>query len=109
MTTSLSDLATLAIAVAAAGLGGAAIFFLRRASRGRRELAARLHDAALALDRRCDALQEQIRTLDRRQRVDHVCDLVARGETEGRLAPEVARRLTRYASELRAETAVRHS
>ncbi len=95
---------TLLLALAA--LATATFVFLRRASRARRELARRIHDAAYALDRRCDVLQEQIRALERRQRVDHVFDLLTQGETEGCLEPGVARRLRRYALELRAETLV---
>lgn len=77
--------------------------YLRRASRARRELSQRLHDAALALDRRCDVLQDQILALDRRQRIDHLESLVDRGEAEGRLPARVTPDLRRCLADLRAE------
>jgi hypothetical protein len=94
------------IVLAAALLGFAALVlvFLRRASRARRELAVNIHDRALALDQRCDVLQAAIDTLAQGQRIDHLFDLIAWGEAEGRLAPETARRLRRQAAALRAES-----
>ena len=83
----------------AAGL----LVLARRASRARRELAQSIHDRALALDRRCDALQRGLDGLARRQRVDHLLDLVSLCERGGRLDGERARRLERYAFELREE------
>lgn len=80
------------------------LFFLRRARRARRSLAVNIHDRALALDRRCDVLGEAIESLTLRQRIDHLFDLIACGESEGRLDPAVARRLRRCALELRAES-----
>lgn len=98
---------TLILALALLALAAATGTFLHRASRARREISQRLHDRALDLDRRCDVLQEQIRALDELRRVDHLFVLVAENEAEGRLAPEAARRLRRYARELRAELAAR--
>ncbi|HEX9734897.1 MAG TPA: hypothetical protein VGG06_23230 [Thermoanaerobaculia bacterium] len=96
---------TLTLALALLALAATTGTFLRRASRARREISARLHDHALALDRRCDALQEQIRRLDELRRVDHLFVLVALNEADGRLPPEAARALRHYALELRAELA----
>jgi len=95
----------LILALALLALAAATAVFLGRASRARREISERLHDHAFALDRRCDALQEQLRGLDERQRVDLLFVLVAQNEAEGYLAPEAARRLRRYALGLRAELA----
>ncbi len=79
------------------------LLLTRRASRARRELAASIHDHALALDQRCDALQHQLDALTLRQRIDHLVDLVGLSERQGRLDGERARRLERYAHELREE------
>lgn len=90
------SLLTLALA---AGL----LVLLRRASRARRELAESQHDRALALDERCDGLREQLQTLTLRHRADHLLDLVHLCERQGRLDGERARRLERYAYDLREE------
>ncbi len=83
--------------VIAAGL----LILLRRGRRARAELAKSQHDKALALDRRCDALQHQLDALTRRQRVDHLLDLVSLSERRGRLDADRARHLELYAIELR--------
>ena len=90
--------------VTAAGLGAGLWIVHRRASRARQTLSQELHDRALALDRRCDHLQEQLEKLARRQRVDHLMDLIDFGDREGRLAPEAARELRRFAHRLREES-----
>ena len=90
---------SLAALVAAAGL----LVLARRASRARAELANRQHDAALALDRRCDAIQAQLETLTRRHRIDHLAELVSVSERQGRLPAAAARRLERYVLDLHDE------
>ena len=98
-------LATLSFALSLIALAAAAGLFVlaRRAGTGRRQLAREQHDAALALDRRCDALQRQLDGLRRRQGIDHLRQLVAVSERQGRLDAGVARRLERYVLELDAE------
>ncbi len=93
----------LALSIAALAAAGALLVLARRASRGRRELAQSLHDRALALDQRCDALQRQLDAVARRQRADHLLDLVGVAERQGRLDAGRARRLERYALALRDE------
>ena len=87
-----------------AALAGGTWVLLRRA---RHQLAVDLHDKALALDRRCDAVQDQIRALGEAQRIAHLFDLVTWGEAEGRFDSEVARGLRRYALQLRGESLAR--
>ncbi len=95
-------LATLSLALSLVTLAIAAglAILLRRAHRARGELAQRLHDKAIALDRRCDALQRQLDNLAMGQRIDHLLDLVRASE---RLDATAARRLERFALELREE------
>ena len=95
---------TILLALAILGSAGATILFLRRASRSRRELSQRLHDTALGLDRRCDAIEEMIRALDRRQRIAYLSGLVEQGAREQRLSAPVASRLRRYVLDLHAES-----
>ncbi len=90
------SLVTLAIV---AGL----LTLLIRARRARAELARSQHDTALALDRRCDALQHQLDALSRRHRIDHLLDLVSVSEKQGRLDGNSARRLECFALDLREE------
>ncbi len=97
----------LLLAILLLAVAGGMWIFLRRARRGRRQLAIDLHDKALALDRRCDVLRDQIETLDEGQRIAHLFDLVAWGEAEGRFDSEVARSLRRYALQLRGESLAR--
>ncbi len=98
------SLQILVLAAALLAFAALVLVFLNRARRARRSLAVNIHDRALALDRRCDVLGEAIESLTQCQRIDHVFDLIACGESEGRLDPAVARRLRRYALELRAES-----
>lgn len=98
------SLQILVLAVALLAFAALVLIFLRRASRARRSLAVNIHDRALALDRRCDVLREAIEAVTLRQRIDHLFALITCGESEGRLDPAVARRLRRYALELRAES-----
>lgn len=86
------------------GLAGTTGLFLVRARNARRELSLRLHDAALRLDRRCDTLKEQIHTLDQRQRLGHLFDLLAEAQGDQRLDPDRARRLRRFALDLWTES-----
>lgn len=95
---------TLILALALLALAATTAFYLHRASRARREIDVRLHDRALALDRRCDALEVELRRLAERQRVDHLFVLLAQNEAEGRLAPAAASKLRRYALALAAES-----
>ena len=88
------------LSLAALAAAGSLLVLARRARRARLELAQRQHDAALALDRRCDALQRQLDSLARRQRISHLHELVAVSERQGRLGDEVARRLERYVLDL---------
>ncbi len=99
-------LATLSLGLSLVALAIAAGLFvlLRRARLARAELAKRQHDKALALDRRCDAIQRQLDALERRHRIDHLTDLVSVSERQGRLDAGVARRLERYVLELRDES-----
>ncbi len=90
---------SLAALVIAAGL----FVLLSRARRGRAELARSQHDKALALDRRCDALQYQLDALSLSHRIDHLLDLVGLSERQGRLDGKVARRLEQVAYDLREE------
>ena len=96
-------MAALLLSLASLAMALGLLVLARRASRARRELAESLHDRALALDRRCDALQHRLDALTRRQRVDHLQDLVSLCERQGRLGGDRARRLERYAFELREE------
>lgn len=97
---------TFLLVLAVAALAAVTGFYLRRASRARRELSQRLHDAALALDRRCDALQGEIREIDRRQRIEHLARLVDWGEAEGLLSARTAPGLRRYVADLYAESSI---
>ena len=101
----MSTLFHLAVLATLAGLAMVGWLAFSRARDGRRELARRLHDGQLALDRRCDALQAQLDAIVHRQRVDHMLHLVGHGEADGVLAPAVARRLRRYIFDLRREGA----
>ncbi len=98
-------LATLSLALSLVTLAVAAglAVFLRRARRARGELAQSLHDKAIALDRRCDALQRQLDRLVMGQRIDHLLDLVRVSERMERLDAAAARRLERFALDLRQE------
>lgn len=95
-------LATLALTFSLAALAATAGLFvlLRRAGRARAELAERQHRAALALDRRCDAIQAQLDALTLSRRIDHLTDLVSISERQGRLPAAAARRLERYVLDL---------
>ncbi len=97
----------LVLATLLATLAGGTWLFWRRARRARHELAVDLHDKALALDRRCDVLQDQIAAVQEAQRIAHLFDLVAWGEAEGRFDAELAHRLRRYALQLRGESHAR--
>ncbi len=97
------EILALGLSVAALALAAGLFVLARRASRARAELAAAQHDAALALDRRCDALQHQLDALRRRQRISHLQELVGVSERQGRLGADVARRLERYVLELHDE------
>ena len=94
------QLLPLGLSLAALALAAALLVLLRRASRARAELARSQHDAALALDRRCDAMQRQLDALTRRQRIDHLQELVTVSEHQGRLDSGIARRLERYVLDL---------
>lgn len=87
-------------------LAGATFLYLKRAGRARRELSQRLHDSALALDRRCDVLQGQILEIERRQRIAHLDRLVDWGRLEGRFSERTARALRRYVRDLQAESSL---
>lgn len=78
--------------------------FHRRARSAWRDLAREGHDRGLSFDQRCDRLESNLDRLDQRQRIDHLIDLVAFGENHGQLEPEIARRLRRFALELREES-----
>ena len=93
----------LGLSLAALAAAGGLIVLSRRASRARAEQAAAQHDSALALDRRCDALQRQLDALRRRQRIGHLQELVSTSERHGRLPAAAARRLERYVLELHDE------
>jgi hypothetical protein len=92
------------LAFALLALAGVTFTYLKRASRARRELSQRLHDSALALDRRCDVLQDQVLTVDRRLSIDHLARLVDWGRSEGRYSDRTAQALRRYVRDLRAES-----
>ncbi len=94
------EIFSLVLSLAALAAAGALLVLARRAGRARQELAQRQHDAALALDRRCDALQHQLDGLARHQRIAHLRELVSVSERQGRLSGEVARRLERYLLDL---------
>ncbi len=94
---------SLGLSLAALAIVAGSLILLRRAGRERAELAQRLHDTALALDRRCDALQHQLDALALRQRIDHLQDLLGVSERLGRLDGDAARRLERYVLDLRDE------
>ncbi len=98
-------LATLSLALSLVTLAIAAglAVLLHRARRARGELAQRLHDHALALDRRCDVLQSQLDQVALHHRVDHLLDLVSVSERHGCIATAAARRLERVALDLREE------
>ncbi len=98
-------LATLSLALSLVTLALAAGLFvlLRRASQARGELAQRLHDKALGLDRRCDVLQRQLDAVTRRQGIGRLQELVGVCERQGRLDAAVARRLERYVLDLEDE------
>lgn len=102
------EIFALGLSLAAVAAAGGLFVLSRRASRARAELATAQHDAALALDRRCDAVQHQLDTLRRRQRIGHLQELVSVSERQGRLPTAVARRLERYVLELHDE-ARRHA
>ena len=95
--------AALLLALLSLAMALGLLVLARRASRARRELAESIHDRALALDKRCDALRHELDALTRRHRADHLLDLVGLCERRGRLDGERARRLERYAYELREE------
>ncbi len=84
-------------------IAAGSLILARRAGRARAEMAQRQHDVALALDRRCDALQRQLDALSLRQRIDHLQDLLGISEQLGRLDGDAARRLERYVLDLRDE------
>ncbi len=91
----------LALAAIATVAAVGSVIWHRRASQARHELAQRLHDHAFALDQRCDALQHQLDDTVRRQRIDHLGDLIQLSERQGKLGSETARALERYAHSLR--------
>ncbi len=97
------EILSLGLSLGALALAAGLFVLLRRARRARAELAVSQHDAALALDRRCDALQHQLDDLARRQRISHLTELVRVSEAQGRLTAGTARRLERYVLELRDE------
>ncbi len=97
------EILSLGLSLAALALAAGLFVLSRRASRARAELASGQHDAAQALDRRCDLLQHQLDALKRRQRISHLSELVAVSERQGRLTAVAARRLERYVLELRDE------
>ena len=72
----------------------------KRASRARRELAESIHDHALALDLRCDHLQEQCDDIEHRLRVAVLFDLIAHADECGALAAGSPQRLRAYALDL---------
>ncbi len=98
-------LATLALVLALAALVIAAGLFvlLMRARRARAELAQGQHDGALASDRRCDALQQQLDRLTLERHIDHLSVLVGLSERQGCLEAGAARRLERYVLDLNSE------
>ena len=91
------------LSLAALAIAAALLVLLRRASRARAELASSQHDTAMALDRRCDALQQQLDAVTRRQRIGHLQELVSVSEHLGRLDSSIARRLERYVLDLHDE------
>ena len=87
-------------------LFGVLLFLLHRHSRRARHLLAQeIHDRALAMDQRCDALQKQVDQLEMRRRIDQLALLVDHGERSGRLSPEAAEKLRQQTLELRQESA----
>ena len=96
-------IAAFVVAFAALAMTAGLLILARRASAARRDLSHRLHDMAMALDRRCDVLQHQLDAIARRQRVDHLLDLVSFSQRFGSLDAERARRLAGYVLELREE------
>ncbi|MCP3963837.1 MAG: hypothetical protein GY719_38865 [bacterium] len=101
----MAMLPTLSLFLALTALAAAAALLVlsRRAAGARRELAERMHDQAMALDQRCDVLQQQLDVAARDQRIDHLLTLVDVSERQGRLDGAAARRLELYALELREE------
>lgn len=93
----------LALSLASLALAGALLLKARDARDARRELSQRLHDQALALDQRCDALQYQLDHEILHRRIDHLMDLVAVSERQGSLEAEVADRLQGFVLALRDE------
>lgn len=91
-------------ALALAGLAVFTLLFLKRASRARQELAQSIHDQAHALNQRCDDLQGHLYLLEERQKIDHLLDLVAYGESSGQLTTATAGRLRGFALDLRSES-----
>lgn len=72
----------------------------RRAAEGRRALNRSLHDRALALDQRCDTLQDQVDALALDQRITALHHRVGRLSGTGRLTHEAARHLDAAVADL---------
>lgn len=91
-------IATVALALSLVALALSVVLLLqaKRARKAHRELAQRLHDQSRALDQRCDALQHQLDSEIQRRRIDHLMDLVAACERQGRFDADVARRLQTF-------------
>ncbi len=69
---------------------------VKRARASRHEISQRLHDQAMALDQRCDALQNQLTAAALHRRIDHIADLVTLCERQNRFDADVADRLLTY-------------
>ncbi|RMH22766.1 MAG: hypothetical protein D6696_02540 [Acidobacteria bacterium] len=96
----------LALLIAAVALlaAGTALALVCRVRRGQGELQRTIHDRALALDRRCDALERGLDRLAVEQRLDHLAALVGHARRRGLLTDAAAGELEGYVLGLRRES-----
>lgn len=81
------------LAAAALVIASATAWWQWRSRAGQRQAAQTLHDEALRLDRRCDAVQQGLDQLRRQQSIDHLDQLVERAARSGRMSTDAAARL----------------
>lgn len=81
---------------AVVGLAGLCYYGLRRASAGRRRLSVEIHDQALRLDRRLDAVEARLAAAELRARLAHLDRLLGACRRAGRLDAATASALDRY-------------